>query len=191
MAVLDVAPVAATVADLVEEARHGDAQAWDALYRRLYPRLYAYAGRHAGWQHAGDVVGETMARAVTGIGRFRRGSTFDAWVFGICRRVISEQLRAAARQSPLPVPEVAAPDPAPDAAVLADEERAALREAFSNLDEDERELLELRVVGGLTATEVAAVLHKRPGAVRMAQSRALHRLRHLWAEVDPEREVSR
>ena len=49
--------------------------------------------------------------------------------------------------------------------------------------DDEQELLELRVVGRLSAEEVGEVIGKRAGAVRMAQARALSRLRSLLEEV--------
>ncbi|MBV9285708.1 MAG: hypothetical protein JO176_13890, partial [Acidimicrobiia bacterium] len=62
------------------------------------------------------------------------------------------------------------------------EEAAAVRKAFGRLADGDRELLELRVVGGLSAEETAEALGRRPGAVRMAQSRALGRLRRLLVE---------
>jgi RNA polymerase sigma-70 factor (ECF subfamily) len=65
--------------------------------------------------------------------------------------------------------------------VLADE-HAAVRRAFDRLGDEERELLELRLIAGLSADEVAHVLGRRPGAVRMAQSRALIRLRAILEE---------
>ena len=52
-----------------------------------------------------------------------------------------------------------------------------MRAAFERLGDEDREVLELRVVAGLSAEEVGNVLGKRAGAVRMAQSRALERLR--------------
>ena len=58
-----------------------------------------------------------------------------------------------------------------------------MREAYTRLSDDDREVLDLRVVAGLSADEVAAVLGKQPGAVRMAQSRALERLRQHFGEV--------
>jgi RNA polymerase sigma-70 factor, ECF subfamily len=58
-----------------------------------------------------------------------------------------------------------------------------MRLAFERLAPEERELLELRVQGGLSSEEVGKLLGKRPGAVRMAQVRALQRLRREWEEV--------
>ncbi|MBA3429862.1 MAG: hypothetical protein H0U16_00025 [Actinobacteria bacterium] len=63
--------------------------------------------------------------------------------------------------------------------VLANEEEESLRAAFIRLSDDDREVLELRVVGELDARQAGHVLGKRPGAVRMAQSRALERLREF------------
>ena len=60
--------------------------------------------------------------------------------------------------------------------------RPRSRAAFARLDPDERELLELRVVGGLSSADVAAALGKQPGTVRMAQMRALARLRTFLEE---------
>ena len=71
---------------------------------------------------------------------------------------------------------------------LIEMERAAeVRQAFSELTDDEQEVLELRVVADLSSDDAALVLGKRAGAVRMAQTRALNRLRTSLREVDDER----
>jgi RNA polymerase sigma-70 factor (ECF subfamily) len=163
--------------DLVERARTGDAQAWEALYRGLYPRLRAYLVGRAGSHVADDLASETMTRAVAAMGRYRHESAgFDGWVFGIARRVSADHHRGLHRR---PLTAVA-DDPAPieEPLDIADD-HAELRRAFAQLPADDRELLELRVVAGLSADEVAGVLGKRSGAVRTAQCRALARLRRL------------
>jgi RNA polymerase sigma-70 factor (ECF subfamily) len=172
--------------ELVERAREGDRDAWESLYRRAYPRLLAYAMRRLDADGARDAVSETMARAVANIGRYRpvAGSGgFDGWLFGICRYVVLDAQRAAGRRGYGPVPEtVSHVDPAEG--LVSAEEAAAVRRAFALLSDDDRELLELRVVGGLSAEEAAAVLGRRAGAIRMAQSRALSRLRRHLDEVE-------
>ena len=64
---------------VVESARAGDADAWELLYRRAYPRLVAYARRRlASSEQAEEAVSETMVRAMDRIGDSRparRGST--------------------------------------------------------------------------------------------------------------------
>jgi RNA polymerase sigma-70 factor (ECF subfamily) len=163
---------------LAERAAAGDHAAWEQIYRSAYPRLRAYAGRHVGGESADDVVSETMMRAVASIDRFRwTPAGIEPWLFGIARRVVADHHRRTGRlrRWSRAVASPAQPLPA-DAAELADE-HAAVRAAFERLSARDRELLELRVIAGLTPEQAAALLGKRPGAVRVAQSRALARLR--------------
>ena len=125
-------------------------------------------------------------RAVASIERFTwEGSGFDAWVFAILRHVVVDVQRATIGRAPAGEPDEApSPSPGPLDCLLGAESGAALRAAFERLGAFDREVLELRVVAGLSSDEVAAVVGKRPGAVRMAQARALDRLRALleaWA----------
>jgi RNA polymerase sigma-70 factor, ECF subfamily len=174
---------------LVAAARSGDGGAWEALYRRAYPRLFAYARRRlASDDAAREAVSETMARAVRGVGRYRsEGAGFDAWLSGIVRHVVLDAQRAGSRRSArvaavVAVPEVASSDAGPEELLLGSVEAAAVRAAFARLSPADQELLELRVVLGLSSDEAAAALGKRAGAVRMAQARALDRLRSLLAD---------
>lgn len=171
---------------LVGRAREHDPDAWEALYRDRYPRLIAYARRRLPTKdEADDAVSETFARAVNGIDAFRwRGGGFDAWLYGILRNVIHEAARRQARTDLREVPEVESHEPGPLDRTVGREEAARLRMAFAALGPDDREVLELRVVAGLDTKQAAAVLGKRNGAVRMAQSRALARLRAVLDEMD-------
>lgn len=170
---------------LVDAARTGDPDAWEALYRRAYPRLFSYARRRVATdEQAEDAVSETMTRAITRIATFVwSGSGVDGWLFGIARNVVLESYRDGARAAAtdpawLPEPVLAGPgakDPLDE--VLDREESATVLAAFGRLAESDRELLEMRVVAGLNSRQVAEVTGRRPGAVRTAQSRALARLR--------------
>jgi RNA polymerase sigma-70 factor (ECF subfamily) len=163
---------------LAEQAAAGDHQAWEQIYRSAYPGLWAYAAHHVGRDLADDVVSETMTRAVAGISTFRwTANGIEPWLFGIARRVAADHHRRAGRRRRWSRA-VAAPAPAlpADVAEIADD-HATVRSAFNRLSADDREVLELRVIAGLSPEQTAAVLGKRPGAVRTAQSRALARLR--------------
>lgn len=166
--------------ELVERARGGDPDAWERLYLNVYPRLRSYAASRAGTDAADDLVGETMARAVASIGKFRwEPSGFDAWLFGILRRVCFEHLRRQnrRRREPAFLPVDTLLQPGED--VVLSDDHTEMRRAFSRLSPKERELLELRLVSGLSVDEVAGVLGKRAGAIRTAQSRAVANLRQL------------
>lgn len=170
---------------LVERARRGDQEAWAALYRGAYPRLVAFAHRRlGGLDMAQEAVSETMTRAVTAIDSYVGDDHgFTPWLFGICRHVVADLQRTLWRGIPPRLLRHDAEPLGPAEAVIEDEERALVQAAFGRLDDDERELLELRVVAGLSSAEVAAVLGKQPSAVRMGQKRALARLRIFVEEM--------
>jgi RNA polymerase sigma-70 factor (ECF subfamily) len=171
---------------LVELAKEGDHDAWDELLGRVYPRLRAYAAQRVGAvETADDVVNETMSRAVMSIDRFqwKPGGGFDAWLFGIARRVAADEHRRLARAAREPKgPDRSMADPAPGEALELAEDHARIRASFERLSSRDREILELRVIAGLSVDHAAAVLGKRAGALRTAQSRALARLRGLLEE---------
>lgn len=163
---------------LVETARDGNATAWESLYLSLHPRLRAYLVRRVGAAEADDVVSETMTRAVAAIDHFRwEPPGFDGWVFGIARRASAEHLRRVARSRRHQMLAESIDWTSVDDETLRVSDHAEVRRAFDQLQPDEREVLELRVIAGLSAEQVAAVLGKRPGTVRTAQSRALGHLR--------------
>lgn len=170
---------------LVGRATRHDPQAWEEVYRRSYRRLFNYARRRVADDHAADdVVSETMMRALDSIHRFTwRGAGFDAWLYGIARNVTFEAGRRRGRTETLAVEEWPSDEPDPGDRVVAAEQARLVRAAFARLSTEEQELLELRVQGGLTSAQVGQVVGKRAGAVRMAQSRALDRLRGCMEEV--------
>jgi RNA polymerase sigma-70 factor (ECF subfamily) len=155
-----------------------DAVAWAALFDRMYPRMLAYAERRvASREDARDAVSETFARLVKSVdGLTKPGVTPDGWCFGILHHVVADvQRRMYRRREGMPA-DVRADGEVADALVLADEHQA-VRAAFAQLSPRDRDVLELRVIAGLDAEQVAQILSMRPGAVRMAQVRALDRLR--------------
>ncbi len=170
---------------LVDRAIERDADAWEELYRRNYRQLFGFARRRLYDDRAAeDAVSETMTRALANIDRFTwHGGGFDAWLYGIGRNVVFELARNRHRTLPLVPEDRASLERGPEEQVVADDDAAELRRAFDRLDPEERELIELRVHARLSSEDVGRLLGKRPGAVRMAQARALHRLRTILEEV--------
>lgn len=180
---------AAALAVLVVEARSGSEDAWAALYERVRPKLLAYARRRLPTdEHASDAVSEALTRAVAGIGRWHGdGGGFLAWLYGILRHVVVDAQRDQWREATAARGGLARGlgppgHGPPDELCLLREDAHRVRAAFGKLSAPEREILTLRVVDGLPAEQVGAALGQRPGAVRMAQSRALARLRRHLAD---------
>jgi RNA polymerase sigma-70 factor (ECF subfamily) len=146
--------------------------------------MLAFAERRLGrGETARDAVSEALARTVKTVARMQElDATPEAWCFGILRHVIADSQRQMYRDRRTVEPFLeSAPDPTSNVEV--DFEHESVRHAFARLSGSDRELLELRVVAGLSSEEVGKVLSMRPSAVRMAQMRALEKLRSLMAEV--------
>ena len=130
---------------------------------------------------ADDVASETWLQVVAGLAGFSGGEgAFRAWLFTIARHRAIDWGRSQARRRTVPLAESDSAErlTVPDAAEAALERistRAVLARV-SALPPDQAEIILLRVVAGLDATEVARIVGKSPGAVRVAAHRGLRRL---------------
>nr|WP_279579825.1 sigma-70 family RNA polymerase sigma factor [Fodinicola feengrottensis] len=95
---------------------------------------------------------------------------------------VSDAHRGASRDLSQPVevlPDVIDSANDPEQAALAADRAARVHELLGNLSDIQREVVLLRVAVGLSAEEAGSVLGMSPGAVRVAQHRALNRLREM------------
>jgi RNA polymerase sigma-70 factor (ECF subfamily) len=161
--------------------RSGDAVSWEELYTRMHQSMVSYAARRLSAEEARDAVSESMARALARPSGIPGDAAPEAWVFGILRHVVHDAQRRASRGvSALQRSAAASVDwTAVDDDLISGEERSGVREAFDRLSARDQEVLELRVVAGLSTRDAGRVLGMREGAVRNAQLRALRRLRAL------------
>jgi RNA polymerase sigma-70 factor, ECF subfamily len=163
----------------LERAQNSDDIAFTQIFRDVQPALLRYL-RVIAPEAAEDVAGDTWLQVVTGLGNFRGEElAFRAWLFTIARHRAADWGRARSRRQTVPM---ADPEPerlsAPDTADVALERmatRAALA-AVAALPGDQAEIIMLRVVAGLDTDQVARIVNKSPGAVRVAAHRALRRL---------------
>lgn len=167
-------------------ARRGRDRAWDDIYADLAPVVLGYL-RGRGFPDAEDILGDTFLEVVRDLRRFEgdeRG--FRSWVLAIAHhRGLDAARRRARRPSDATgdaVLEAAAPAVA-DAesevlARFATEETVA---ALAGLGEAQREVLLLRILGGLTAAEIAEVTGRTREAVKALQKRAITQLRDTAA----------
>jgi RNA polymerase sigma-70 factor (ECF subfamily) len=172
-------------------ATQGDTSARDALLVNVRTMVHRYCrarlGRLPGSEHAADDVAQEVCLAVlSALPRYRdEGRPFEAFVFGIAAHKVADAQRAAVRAA---VPTDEMPDepdlgPGPEDHALRSSDAALVRSLLDRLPATQRELLILRVAVGLSAEETGSALGMSPGAVRVAQHRALARLRVLAAEV--------
>jgi RNA polymerase sigma-70 factor (ECF subfamily) len=144
----------------IRAAQAGDRSAFARLVERYWDRLYRWLYHLTRDRHtAEDLAQETFLKALAGLGSFRAGSNFRAWVFKIGHNNFVNHKRAD-RRTKHPLPEDAAA-PEVGGPVDAAENREALEmvaRAVAELPSDFRSALLLRVEEGLSFREVAKVL---------------------------------
>ncbi len=174
------------LASLVNEAVAGDRRAVDRLLVSVRPLVSRYCRARVGrneraYASADDVAQDVCLAVLTALPTYRdQGRPFLAFVYGIAAHKVADAHRVSARNRSEPVAEV--PD-GPSQAI--DPEESALLGSLSvrlgrlleGLPDKQREILLLRVVVGLSAEETAEAVGSTPGAVRVAQHRALAKLR--------------
>jgi len=160
-------------------ARDGDEAAFARIFRDVQPALLRYLRVIA--TDPEDVAGETWVQVVAGLRRFRgEEQDFRAWLFTIARNRAADAGRARARRPALPLDmtEAAQQLTTPDAADQALEAVSThtTMALIKSLPPDQAEIIVLRVVAGLDTGDVARIVGKSPGAVRVAAHRGLRRL---------------
>jgi RNA polymerase sigma-70 factor (ECF subfamily) len=185
--------------ELARRAARGDGEAAAELLMRVRPGVVRYCWAHLGSLRRGpstpdDVAQEVCLAVLEALPRFQdRGLPFAGFVFRIAANKVADAHRAA-RTSTDVRPIETVPEPADDhwdperRAVLADLSRRVL-ELLDELPDTHREIVVLRVAAGLSAEEVGSVLGMTAAAVRMAQSRALARLRERARQQDSDEVV--
>lgn len=136
----------------------------------------------ASYDVADDVAQEVCVAVLAALPRYRdEGKPLAAFVFGVAAHKVADAHRAAARAA-LPtdtVPDYADAAPGPEERALGSADAAFCRSLLDKLPAQSREVLLLRVAAGMSAEETGEVLGMTAGAVRVAQHRALGRLREL------------
>jgi RNA polymerase sigma-70 factor (ECF subfamily) len=184
-----------TVQVLASRAVAGDRRATEdligAVHRLVHRYCRARLSRFPGAEHAADDVAQEVCIAVlSALPRYRdEGRPFEAFVYRIAAHKVADLQRSVYRtaQPQAELPDVIDLSDGPEAlAVRAFEAREA-RSLLEQLPETLRELVVLRVAVGMTAEETGRALGMSAGAVRVAQHRAVQRLRTL-AAAEPARE---
>ncbi|HEV2929787.1 MAG TPA: sigma-70 family RNA polymerase sigma factor [Propionibacteriaceae bacterium] len=188
-----VSKVGLTAADLVA-ARLREPAALTRIYTAYAPALFRFFMASVSDRHlAEDLTGSTFVSAIEGLPKFRGPvEALGGWLFQIARHDLYDHRRKQSRSRIEPLDdnltEAAASDATVDPEELAIDrlEGSRVMGALRELSPDQREVLLLRMAGGMTAPEVATLLGKTTGAVKALQHRGLASLARVLGLRSPD-----
>ncbi len=157
-----------------------DPETWAEVYEKYFPRVYRYiALRVSDKTEAEDLTGQVFLKALESVSSFKwRGVPASAWLFRIAHNCVIDYWRTSKAKYNLPLDESLVGN---DADPVSEAERnvdiSQVVQAVGQLTQAQRDVIELRFAGGLSTAEVAKVLGKSQGAVKVLQHSALIALR--------------
>ena len=168
----------------LDAARAGDEGAISCLFQAFQPPLLRYLRHHAP-DVAEDLASETWLAAAKGLARFEGDvGDFRAWLFSVAWRRVADHYRRRGRQPKQVLLEAACEPAAPvdvgEVALGQLSAQAAIEALVRDLPHDQAEVVLLRVVADLSVNQVAKIMGRSPGSVRVLQHRALRQLGRLW-----------
>ena len=172
---------------LVERARHGDQNAYGELvsrYQTLAARVaYVITASAA---DAEDVAQDAFVKAYYALDRFREGAPFRPWLLRIVANEAKNRRVSAGRRPTVELTAaIASSDEtalSPEDAAVASDLRSGLLAALARLRDDDRLALTYRYFFDLSESEMAEALGIARGTVKSRLSRALGRLREVYAD---------
>jgi RNA polymerase sigma-70 factor, ECF subfamily len=176
--------------ELVRAAAAGDREAVRRLLTVVRSYVVRYCRARLGPSNRSlavdDVAQEVCLAVLTGLPGYRfEGKPFLAFVYGVAAHKVIDAHRAATRTRwdlDVEIPDSDDTTEGPEQRALRAELSGELRRLLDELPDTQREILVLRAALGLSAEETAATVGSTPGAVRVAQHRALARLRRALTE---------
>jgi RNA polymerase sigma-70 factor, ECF subfamily len=168
---------------LVERARNGDVNAYEALVQQYQELAFRVAYQVTGdAADAEDAAQEAFVNAYYALGRFHAGAPFRPWLLRIVANEARSRRSSAHRRIALAERALAAQSsgeaaPSPERAAEADEFRATVIAVMRELRVDDRLVLAYRLFFDLSEAEMAVALNCPRGTVKSRLSRALARLR--------------
>jgi RNA polymerase sigma-70 factor, ECF subfamily len=171
--------------DLVEAAR-SDPAAFGELYRRYVVRVYRYLYSHVGMAEAAeDLTSQVFCAAWEGMAHYQERGSFAAWLFRIARNKANDHFRR--RRPDLPLDETVlflGEEFDPQVSLEQAEALRRLADLVIRLAPEQLELLRLRFAADLSFGQMAGLLGRNEGAVKMSFYRLLEHLRTKWEKYD-------
>ena len=170
--------VTSETAALVEKARLRDPEALGALCSSFYPKILRYMQYRVGQRFADDLAAEVFLKAIRGIGG--QTGNFVAWLYRIASNVVADHARSQKMRREGPISDAlterlaGGADPAREVGRALD-----IQKAMGHLTDEQREMVTLKFIEGLSNAELAEITGRTADAIRHLQFRAMSSLRRI------------
>lgn len=176
---------------VIKRAAKGDADAFEQLVLTFQTPIYNLCLRMTGNpEDAADLTQEAFLKAWRSLGSFQFEAAFSTWLYRLASNTCLDYLRSVKRRpqvsltvedadsetQTMDLPDTA---PLPEDAVIAKEEGELLSKAMLKLDEQQRQILTLRVVNDLSYAQIAEILQIKEGTVKSRLARSRDALRKI------------
>lgn len=184
-----ISPERAAERELVLRASNHDREAFARLYDQFVDKIYRYIYYKVGSRvEAEDLTAKVFMKSWQAIGAYQwTGRPFVAWLYRIAHNLIVDHFRTHRDASSLGgIVALGTSDPGPEAMLDDCLTQEMVRNALTRLTREQQLVVNLRFLEGYTTAEVAAIMGKQEGAVRVMQHRALAGLRSVFTETNEE-----
>lgn len=177
---------------LLANAKAGDVAAFEELVEGYQKKIFNLAYRIIGnYDDAGDMAQEALIRIYRSIANFKEQSSFSTWIYRITTNVCLDEIRKRKNKKVISLDEeirmedgemkrqFMSDDIQPDAAAEQKELRTMVNNAINSLPEDQRLVITLRDIQGLSYDEISTVLDCPAGTVKSRISRARQALKNV------------
>jgi RNA polymerase sigma-70 factor (ECF subfamily) len=177
-------------AELIKRAQNrrgkptAGAEAVGELYDRYQESVFRYIwSRVSNPQLAEDLTGDVFTSMVVNLPKYRyTGAPFKAWLYSIARNLVIDNYRKASSRNQLPIEKAADLSTDKDGPAQIVENQIFIEQiqtALQELTPYKQDVLILRFIVGLPLQEVASILGKTTGSIKITQHRALNKLRMI------------
>jgi len=169
------------VQGLVQRAQANDRAAFGELYEMYCPKIYSYLAYHLNgrFEAAEDLTEEVFMKALQNLGSFQfREVPFSSWLYRIAHNHLIDYVRASKKTQSVNLEDA-------EHLLFAKDrldsrlDRQTLSAALSKITEDQRQIVLMRIVQGLSITETAKAVGKSEDSVKQLQSRGLKSLKRV------------
>ncbi|MFC2021034.1 RNA polymerase sigma factor [Chloroflexota bacterium] len=166
------------VEKLVVQAVNGNTDAFGDLYIIFVEKIYRYVYYHINSKTAAeDITGEVFLKAWRAIGSCRgKENAFSPWLYRIAHNQLVDEIRKRQRRPSLELENVETISD-PESSAEAYSEQQELLKVIDRLPSNQRRVIILKFIEGMDNREIAKIIGKSEGALRVMQMRALAALR--------------